>query len=114
MSTVVADMSMSLDGFVADANDSVDLVFSWYSKPQPETNPEQAPAERGAAGLKVIVAGRRTFDSANGWGGRHPTGVPVLVVTHSTPDGWPRPEGAVSFVIDGIEERDAPSRRDRG
>jgi len=30
MSKVVATMSMSLDGYVADVNDGVSEVFSWY------------------------------------------------------------------------------------
>ena len=30
MAKVIALMSMSLDGFVADANDGVDEVFDWY------------------------------------------------------------------------------------
>ena len=36
MATVVADMSVSLDGFVADPSDGVEGVFAWYGKPQPE------------------------------------------------------------------------------
>jgi hypothetical protein len=32
MSKVVAIMSMSLDGFVADVNDGVSEVFDWYWK----------------------------------------------------------------------------------
>jgi hypothetical protein len=35
VATVVADMSMSLDGFIADSDDGVDRVFAWYTKPQP-------------------------------------------------------------------------------
>ena len=35
MATVVADMSVSLDGFVADPSDGVEGVFAWYGKPQP-------------------------------------------------------------------------------
>jgi hypothetical protein len=31
MATVVADMSLSLDGFVAGSNDEVDEVFSWIT-----------------------------------------------------------------------------------
>ena len=31
MTKVVAIMSMSLDGYVADANDGVAEVFDWYS-----------------------------------------------------------------------------------
>ena len=30
MATVVADMSMSLDGFVAGPDDRIDEVFSWF------------------------------------------------------------------------------------
>ena len=100
--TVVADMSMSLDGFVADPDDRVDRVFAWYGKPQP---PRQSAgeAERDASDLGVIVYGRRTFEVAKGWGGNHPMGVPVIVVTHTIPDGWPRPDSTVSFATDGIE-----------
>ena len=103
MATVVADMSMSLDGFIAGPHDGVDRVFAWYSKPQPASQPTEGPSEPGAAGLRVIVAGRRTFNTAGGWAGRHPTGVPVIVVTHQVPDGWPRPGSPVSFVTGGIE-----------
>jgi dihydrofolate reductase len=103
MSTVVADMSMSLDGFVADPAGGVDEVFAWYGKPQPESQPTEGPSEPGATRLRVIVAGRTTFEQAEGWGGQHPTGAPVIVVTHSIPEGWPRDGAAVSFVTDGIE-----------
>ena len=30
MATVIADMSMSLDGFIADRNDGVGPLFDWY------------------------------------------------------------------------------------
>jgi len=33
---VVANMSVSLDGFVADQDDVVEAVFSWVSKLQPQ------------------------------------------------------------------------------
>jgi dihydrofolate reductase len=51
----------------------------------------------------VIVYGRRTFEVANGWGGNHPLSVPVIVLTHSIPDGWPRPDSSVLFNTEGIE-----------
>ena len=101
---VVADMSVSLDGFVADSADGVERVFAWYAKPQPASQPREPGAgEADSAGLGVIVYGRRTFDVARGWGGSHPTGAPVIVVTHSIPDGWPLEGSTVSFVTDGIE-----------
>lgn len=30
MTQVIANMSVSLDGFVADEDDRVDLLFGWY------------------------------------------------------------------------------------
>ena len=118
---VVADMSVSLDGFVADLKDGVDEVFAWYGKPQPgfaasgsaasgsgtdasATAAEIADGEADAMGVGVIVYGRRTFEVAHGWDGRHPTGAPVVVVTHSVPDGWPRAGSTVSFATGGIQD----------
>jgi dihydrofolate reductase len=103
MSTVVADMSVSLDGFVADPAGGVDEVFAWYGKPQPPTQPVEPSGEAASFGLGVIVYGRRTFEQAKGWGGQHPTGAPVIVVTHAVPSGWPREGSTVSFVTGGIE-----------
>jgi dihydrofolate reductase len=103
MPTVVADMSVSLDGFVADPAGGVDEVFAWYGKPQPAAQPVEPSQEGAAFGLGVIVYGRRTFEAAHGWGGQHPTGAPVIVVTHALPEGWPREGSTVSFVTDGIE-----------
>lgn len=109
MSTVVADMSVSLDGFVADPAGGVDRVFAWYGRPQPPAQPVEPAGEAAAFGLGAIVYGRRTFDQARGWGGAHPTGAPVIVVTHQVPDGWPRHGSTVAFATGGIESamRDA-------
>jgi dihydrofolate reductase len=103
MATVVADMSVSLDGFVANSADRADKVFTWYGKPQPEQSPREPTGEADAMGLGVIVYGRRTFEVAHGWNGRHPTGAPVVIVTHSVPDGWPRADSTVSFDTAGIQ-----------
>jgi hypothetical protein len=112
MATVVADMSMSLDGFVADPSDGADRVLAWYGKPQPAApRAEGAAGGRDAARLAVIVYGRRTFEVAGGWGGNHPVGVPVIVVAHSVPDGWPREESTVSFATDGSRARWSRRRR---
>src|SRR5919108_602431 len=43
MATVIADMSMSLDGYVADTEDRTDQVFGWYfggDTPVPTANPD--------------------------------------------------------------------------
>ena len=53
-------------------------------------------------GYAAVLAGRRTFDKAEGWGGNHAWG-PAFVLTHQIPAGWPRPGSTVHFVTDGLE-----------
>jgi len=117
MTKVVALMSMSLDGYVADANDGVAEVFDWYFSgdvevpmpiPRPDftfrVSPPSADHLRGLmAEVGAMLTGRRTFEVADGWGGRHPWDIPAFVVTHDVPDSWPRPGSTVEFVTDGIE-----------
>ena len=56
-------------------------------------------AESGA-----FIFGRRTYEIANGWGGRHPVnGVPTFVLTHRPPADYPRGPSNLTFVTDGIE-----------
>ena len=126
MTEVIALMSMSLDGYVADANDGVDEVFDWYFAGDVEV-PTASPdftfrvSEPSAGHLRslqaeigAVLTGRRTFDRAHGWGGQHPWGIPALVVTHQVPDGWPRPGSTVEFVTDGIESAVARARSAAG
>jgi len=116
MSKVVAIMSMSLDGYVADRNDGVAEVFDWYMHSgnvefqtggsDPMTFNVSAPSAEHLRGLwselGAVLTGRRTFDKAEGWGGNHAWG-PAFVLIHDIPAGWPRPNSTVHFVTDGIE-----------
>ncbi|HEV2863647.1 MAG TPA: dihydrofolate reductase family protein [Pyrinomonadaceae bacterium] len=116
MSKVVAIMSMSLDGYVADPGDGVAEVFDWYfnsgeveintggSDPMTfKVSPASAEHLRGLwSELGAVLTGRRTFDKAHGWGGNHAWG-PAFVLTHHIPAGWPRPDSTVHFVTDGVE-----------
>lgn len=118
MATVIAEMSMSLDGFVADPSDQVGPLFDWYSNGEVEV-PTAFPdrwtfrtSEASARYLResmqrigALVAGRRLFD-VGGWGQTgHPWGKPVFVVTHTVPEGWPREDQPVpfTFVTNGVE-----------
>jgi dihydrofolate reductase len=65
-------------------------------------------------GIGAIIYGRRTFDVARGWDGNHPTGAPVIVVTHSVPDGWPREDSTVSFATGGVEAAMEQARQTAG
>lgn len=116
MSKLIAVMSMSLDGFVADPDDDVNDVFDWYfSSGDVEvpaggaddfrfrmSEPSAEHVRSLFAELGAVLTGRRTFDKAVGWGGNHAWG-PAFVLTHSVPDGWPRPGSTVHFVTDGLE-----------
>src|SRR5689334_23897601 len=116
MSKVVALMSMSLDGYVADRNDGVAEVFDWYftsgdvefngGGADPMTFKVSEPSAEHLRALwselGAVLTGRRTFDRAGGWGGNHAWG-PAFVLTHDIPAGWPRPNSTVHFVTDGLE-----------
>ena len=116
MGKVIANMSMSLDGFIAGPQGEVDRVFRWYFSGEPSItistgdhdfmmNKEGAAVVEAAQQVAgVLVTGRHTFDVANAWGGRHPMNVPVVVLTHRVPQEWAnKPGSPFTFVTDGIE-----------
>jgi dihydrofolate reductase len=117
MARVIGELSMSLDGFVADRADQVGPLFDWYANGPAET-PTAFPdrwtfrTSRASAGylretmqkIGAVVGGRRVFE-VGGWGANgHPFGKPVFIVTHAVPDGWPRADSPVpvTFVTDGV------------
>jgi len=117
MARVIADLSMSLDGFVADTSDQVGPLFDWYGNGQVETPTADGDkwtfhTSAASAGylreamskIRAVIGGRRVFE-VGGWGpGGHPFGAPIFVVTHSVPDGWPARDWPlpVTFVTDGV------------
>ena len=84
MGEVIANMSMSLDGFVEDGAGGVQEVFAWSTSGEVDfTVPgggltfrtSQATADhlrRAVPETGALVCGRRLFDLTHGWGGRHP------------------------------------------
>ena len=129
MTNVVAIMSMSLDGYVADASDGVAEVFDWYFSSgdveitMPSTRSDMtfhvsAPSADHLRGLMAevgaMLTGRRTFERADGWDGQHPWNIPAFVATHQVPDGWPRPDSTVQFVTDGIQSAVARAKSAAG
>lgn len=114
MAEVVANMSMSLDGFIEAREGGVDEVFAWttagdVAQTMPGDDREFRTAgtsaeylRRAVAATGALVCGRRLFDLTRGWGGRHPVGCPVFVVTHRPPTDWSHPEAPFTFVSDGV------------
>jgi dihydrofolate reductase len=43
------------------------------------------------------------FDVAGAWGGKHPLGAPVVVLTHHIPQEWAYEGSPFTFVTQGIE-----------
>ncbi len=128
MGTIAAGFSMSLDGFIAGPNDDTSLVFAWMfsgdtdlkvsigdqdvdlkMSSQSAEDYQERSQETG-----VIVSGRRMFDVAHAWGGKHPMNVPVVVVTHHVPQEWAGKDSPFTFVTDGIESAVAKAREIAG
>jgi dihydrofolate reductase len=101
MSKLVAIMSMSLDGYVADLNNGVAEVFDWYftsgnvefhtGGSDPMTFKVSGPSAehlRGlTSGLGAMLTGRRTFDSPTAGTAITLGGRPSSLPTRSPPDG---------------------------
>lgn len=105
MGKISTHMTMSLDGYIATADDDIDVLFDWYmagdndiETPNPDigmrVDDVSADFLREMTGsVGALISGRHLFDVANGWGDKHPIGAPVVVVTHRPPDNaeinWP-------------------------
>lgn len=128
MGKVGTGFSMSLDGFIAEPNDDIQRLFAWMFKG--DTDFKQSSGDMDLS-LKVsaesaelieqatkttgaLVAGRRLFDVADAWGGKHPMDVPVVVVTHTVPQEWVREGSPFTFVTDGIESAIEKARQIAG
>lgn len=117
MSTVVVDISMSLDGYVTGPGPDFErglgrggeAIQGWVMAPAPE---ETSLLDRGFRGTGAVVMGRRTFDfvdGPHGWNEERGYGYdqdrsqapPNFVVTHRPPSN-PRHQAGFTFVTDGI------------
>ena len=116
MTKVYTGASMSLDGYISGPGESgFEHLFKWYGNGDveiPTANPDipirttAVSAEHFRAVIDQtgsLVVGRKLFDFTNGWGGSHPMGVPVVVLTHRPPEDWPRGGTPFTFVSDGVE-----------
>ena len=117
MGKVSAGFSMSVDGFIAGPGDDVSRLFAWMSLGDTDLNVSsgdtafelqmsQEDAENYQAQMSqigAIVSGRGMFDTAGAWGGKHPMGVPVFVVTHQIPAEWAYEGSSFTFVTDGVK-----------
>jgi dihydrofolate reductase len=116
MTKVYTGASMSIDGYISGPGETgFEHLFKWYGNgdvevptADPDMTPRMTPESaehfttiRDMTG--ALVVGRKLFDFTSGWGGNHPLGLPVVVLTHTVPEGWPREDAPFSFS-DSIEE----------
>jgi dihydrofolate reductase len=134
MSKVIADITMSLDGYVtgpsADAEHGLgdaEELHAWVTEQDPV---DAEILERATAATGAVVMGRRLFDIVDGPGGwtqdmgygaQQAGTPPFFVVTHSEPQDvrLERELGMRFTFVDGLTtavpgRRDRWSRRDHG
>ena len=96
MAKVIAGMTMSLDGFVSDANGSVAQLYPDLAALQgtPYMNAE---IERTGA----VLMGRRTFEMGDpdSYVGNYEFQVPIVVLTHRPPATAPKQDERLTFTF---------------
>ena len=125
MGASVLFMSMSVDGFVAAPNDTpdnpggddFDRLHEWGLTPDLTAHRTDGVAGQVNAlyhETGAVLAGRRTAEQANYWGGAH-HGVPTFVLSRTEPEArtvesYPR----ISWVTDGIASAMAQAKEAAG
>ncbi len=121
MSSSILDMSVSLDGYVADPNDYLggedgERLHKWASalgEPGESAGPVAAFEDEWSR-CGAVLAGRRTVELMDHWGGDH-GGSPIFVPSHRPPPPaarWGYP--LVTYVSDGIESAMAQAKAAAG
>src|SRR3954464_1871323 len=128
MGRVIANASMSLDGYIAKQDNTIGRLVDWLQNGEVEI-PTATPAitvhltpqsaehwRRWTSQLGALVCGRTLFDFTDGWGGRHTMDVPVVVVTHEAPTEWveAHPDAPFTFGTDGVAGAVAEAQRIAG
>jgi dihydrofolate reductase len=122
MTSVICDMSASLDGYVTGPNDSREnpfgdgagMLHDWIF--DAATDEDRALLQEMVDGTGAIVMGRTSFDKNEGdggWGDGGPAGdVPCFVVTHAKPTASHPP--VYTFVTDGVASAIEQAKRAAG
>ena len=100
MGSVLLDMAVSLDGFIAGPNGELGGLHDWFFSPAGAEAVEESVRNTGA-----IVIGRRTYDQGDAMDGfaHSPYAVEHFVLTHEAPASAARGDMKFTFVTDGIE-----------
>ena len=124
MSDVTCDLAVSVDGFVAGPDQTLDdpigrggmQLHGWHLDPPGE---DRRIVEEWSAGVGAYVMGRNMFtpgrdewdlDWTGWWGDEPPYGVPVFVLTHHPRESVAVGSTTFHFVTDGVEAAVARAR----
>ena len=102
MARVIAGMTVSLDGFVQDADGSAEALYRDLADLQDSACVKAMQDETGA-----VLMGRRTLEMADdpdSYADSYELQVPIFVVTHTPPPVAPKRNERLSFtfVTDGV------------
>jgi dihydrofolate reductase len=101
MATVIAGMTMSLDGFVTDASGSASRLYTDLDELRASPYMHATIQETGA-----VLMGRRTFEMGDpdSYVGNYEFQVPIFVLTHHPPETPPKQDERLTFtfVTDGV------------
>jgi dihydrofolate reductase len=101
MATVIAGMTMSIDGFVADPNGSASRLYPDLGQLRGSAYMNAAIEETGA-----VLMGKRTFEMGDpdSYVGNYEFQVPIFVLTHEPPKVPPKQDERLTFtfVSDGV------------
>ena len=101
--TLIAGLTLSLDGYYEDANGSAGALYTDLEALQDSAYMKALQAETGA-----VLMGRRTYDMAedpDGYADGYEFQVPLFVLTHQAPEREPKRNENLyfTFVTDGLE-----------
>src|SRR3954469_3966870 len=105
MGQVIANLAMSIDGFIADQDDGCEELFGFYDNGDVDLvlaegwppfhlyEPSATLFREAVARIGCHVMGRRLYDLTNGWQGHPGNEAAIVVLTHvppaTPPDGVP-------------------------
>lgn len=118
MPKVIANITISIDGYIAGPDDGPEKglgeggerlhywVFGgpWSYGNEPTGEPSGPDAEwlnEMSSKLGAVVGGRWTYEAARHWGDENPWGLPFFILTHRPEE---QPEGDDFTFVSGIEE----------
>jgi dihydrofolate reductase len=110
---VLLDITVSLDGYVAGPGDEVGRLHRWVFAGGVESAGFSAELSEvlADADIGAVIAGRRTFDLASGWGGDPSIKAPWVILSHSVPEKVANGDwSSFTFVSGGVEEAVAAAR----